>query len=82
MSLPVWLLGPKFLLGGLCPGPMFLPGRSLSTGGLCPGEGDFCPGVSVALPPTPESKSKWHAYHWNVFLLFNVPTGFQTSSNK
>ena len=53
MSLPVWLPGPMFFLGGPLPGPMFLPGVPMSKGvsgdgGLCLGMGGFCPaGVSV-----------------------------------
>ena len=62
-SLPVWMPGPMFLLGGVSVSdPKFLPGGSLSRGslsgvgiyvqgGLCPGGSLFgrvlCPGVSV-----------------------------------
>ena len=38
MSFPVWLPGPMFLSGGLCPGG-FCP-RGLHPGGLC--LGDLC----------------------------------------
>ena len=60
MSLPVWLPGPMFSLGVLCPWshvPLggLCPGvsvwRSLCSGGVCPG------GVSVERHP-PESKKQ------------------------
>ena len=43
MSLPVWLPGHMFLLGGLCLRGMCL--RGLCPGGLC--LGGLCPGVSI-----------------------------------
>ena len=51
MSLPVWLPGPMFLLGGLCPGSLPL-GRSLSGGSLC-SEG-LCPVGSPSRGLCPE----------------------------
>ena len=36
ISLSVWLPGPMFLLGGLCPGGLCPMGGYLSWGGLCP----------------------------------------------
>ena len=69
-SAGVSVLVPCSFQGGLCP-----------RGHPCLGEGGFCPGGS-ALPPPKNPKSKWYASYWNAFLLFNVPTGFQTSSNK
>ena len=66
MPLPVWLTGPMFLLGGLCPreGSLskgFLFGWSLC-GGLCPG----------GLPDRPLSHmvtSGRYASYWNAFLF-------------
>ena len=49
MSLPVWLPGPMFLLGGVSDsGPMFLLGVSVHRG-LCVGR-SLCRGVSVCRP--------------------------------
>ena len=72
MSLPVWLLGPMFLLGSLSRGVSVYTG-SVSRGGLCPGdlyaEGSlsrgYLSGVSV-------QKSRWYASYWNAFLLYFI----------